>query len=120
MRLSSLLPREERFFDMFDEAAAILTRASGKFLEMVTEYDRLTERSQELKKEEHAALIEQLHRMGEGHAHTGRVVDFLVHPRFPVDIRHNAKIGREQLARWAATKMGSASVFSFGKRGEEK
>jgi uncharacterized protein Yka (UPF0111/DUF47 family) len=54
MRLSSLIPREERFFDMFDEAAAILTRASGKFLEMVTEYDRLAERSQELKKEEHA------------------------------------------------------------------
>ena len=54
MRLSSLLPREERFFDMFDEASAILTRASAKFLEMVTEFDRLNERSLELKKEEHA------------------------------------------------------------------
>jgi acyl-CoA synthetase (AMP-forming)/AMP-acid ligase II len=73
-----------------------------------------------VKKEEHAALIEELHRLGEGHAHTGRVVDFLVHPKFPVDIRHNAKIGREQLARWAATKMGSDSVFSFGKRGDDK
>ncbi|MFI6869288.1 fatty acid CoA ligase family protein [Nocardia sp. NPDC050406] len=28
--------------------------------------------------------------------------DFLVHPGFPVDIRHNAKIGREKLAVWAA------------------
>jgi uncharacterized protein Yka (UPF0111/DUF47 family) len=54
MRLSSLIPREERFFDMFDEASAIVTRASAKFLEMVTEFDRLPERSQELKKEEHA------------------------------------------------------------------
>ena len=53
MRLSSLIPREEKFFDMFDEASAILTRASGKFLEMVTVFDRVTERSQELKKEEH-------------------------------------------------------------------
>ncbi|MBB6440041.1 fatty acid CoA ligase family protein [Streptomyces candidus] len=26
----------------------------------------------------------------------------LIHPRFPVDIRHNAKIERGQLARWAA------------------
>lgn len=28
--------------------------------------------------------------------------DFLRHPGFPVDIRHNAKIGREKLAVWAA------------------
>jgi hypothetical protein len=27
------------------------------------------------------------------------------HPAFPVDIRHNAKIGREQLARWVATQL---------------
>ena len=73
-----------------------------------------------VKKEEHAALVAELHRMGEGHAHTGRIVDFLVHPRFPVDIRHNAKIGREQLAAWATQKMRSGSVFSFGKRGEEE
>ena len=26
---------------------------------------------------------------------------FLVHPSFPVDIRHNAKIFREKLAIWA-------------------
>lgn len=29
----------------------------------------------------------------------------LVHPRLPVDIRHNAKIFREQLAVWAAKKL---------------
>ncbi|MFF2083153.1 fatty acid CoA ligase family protein [Nocardia sp. NPDC058176] len=29
------------------------------------------------------------------------IVDFPIHPGFPVDIRHNAKIGREELARWA-------------------
>jgi len=30
------------------------------------------------------------------------VSEFLFHPGFPVDIRHNAKIGREKLAVWAA------------------
>jgi acyl-CoA synthetase (AMP-forming)/AMP-acid ligase II len=29
----------------------------------------------------------------------------LFHPGFPVDIRHNSKIGREELADWAATQM---------------
>jgi len=50
----SLVPREEKFFDMFEEAAAIVTRASGKFLDMVKTYDRLEDRGNELKFEEHA------------------------------------------------------------------
>ena len=36
----NLIPREEKFFDMFDEATAILTRASEKFLDMLTNFDR--------------------------------------------------------------------------------
>jgi hypothetical protein len=40
-----------------------------------------------------------------GRAHGLTVSAFLFHPGFPVDIRHNAKIGREQLARWAARKL---------------
>lgn len=51
----NLLPREEKFFDMFDEASAVLNRAAEKFLAMVTQFDRLPERSAELKEEEHAA-----------------------------------------------------------------
>jgi uncharacterized protein Yka (UPF0111/DUF47 family) len=50
----SLIPREMKFFDMFDEAASILLRASDRFLDMVTKFDRLTERSNELKQEERA------------------------------------------------------------------
>jgi predicted phosphate transport protein (TIGR00153 family) len=50
----SLIPREMKFFDMFDEAASILTRASEKFLGLVTHFDRLAERSYELRQEEHA------------------------------------------------------------------
>jgi predicted phosphate transport protein (TIGR00153 family) len=50
----SLIPREEKFFDMLDEASAILNRAADKFLAMVTQFDRLQERSNEIKEEEHA------------------------------------------------------------------
>lgn len=50
----SLIPREMKFFDMFDEVAAILTRTSGKFVALVTEWNRLTERNYELRQEEHA------------------------------------------------------------------
>jgi uncharacterized protein Yka (UPF0111/DUF47 family) len=50
----SLIPRETKFFDLFDEAAALLTRAADKFLDMVTRFDRLPERSQELRREERA------------------------------------------------------------------
>lgn len=50
----SLIPREMKFFDMFDEAAVILVRASEKFAQMVSQFDRLAERSYELRQEEHA------------------------------------------------------------------
>jgi acyl-CoA synthetase (AMP-forming)/AMP-acid ligase II len=35
---------------------------------------------------------------------------FLFHPSFPVDIRHNAKINREYLARWASSRLRPARV----------
>ncbi len=38
-------------------------------------------------------------------AHTAGIDIFLCHPAFPVDIRHNAKIGREKLAAWAARQI---------------
>ncbi len=46
----------------------------------------------------------QLQAMARRHDHTAGITQFLRHPGFPVDIRHNAKIGREKLARWAATQ----------------
>ena len=51
----SLMPREEKFFDMFEETAAIITRAAGKFLDMLIEFDRLEARSNEIRFEENAA-----------------------------------------------------------------
>ena len=50
----SLLPRAMQFFDMVDEVGAILTRASAKFVALVTEWDRVPERSDDLRHEEHA------------------------------------------------------------------
>src|SRR5438105_6311713 len=50
----TFLPREEKFFDLFDEAAVIISRASGKFLDMVSSFDRLAARGNELRMEEHA------------------------------------------------------------------
>ena len=48
-----------------------------------------------------AILFAELRELGNHHAHTRRVGEFLIHPGFPVDIRHNAKISRETLALWA-------------------
>ena len=47
----------------------------------------------------------ELREIGAGHAHTAAIATFLRHPKFPVDIRHNAKIGREKLAVWASTRV---------------
>ncbi|HTU18192.1 MAG TPA: DUF47 family protein [Gemmataceae bacterium] len=58
----SLIPREEKFFDMFDEASAVLNRAAEKFLAMIKQFDRLPERGAEIKAEEHACdeVIERI------------------------------------------------------------
>ena len=47
----------------------------------------------------------ELGALAQQHEHTRIIRDFLFHPRFPVDIRHNAKINREQLALWAQRKL---------------
>ncbi|NTU77883.1 MAG: AMP-binding protein [Chloroflexales bacterium] len=48
-----------------------------------------------------AALVAGLRALGARYAMTSGIDAFLLHPSFPVDIRHNAKIFREQLAAWA-------------------
>ena len=47
-------------------------------------------------------FTERLRAVGAAHPHTAGIARFLRHSGFPVDIRHNAKIGREKLAIWAA------------------
>jgi acyl-CoA synthetase (AMP-forming)/AMP-acid ligase II len=46
----------------------------------------------------------ELRGLGAAWPHTARIEHFVTHPKFPVDIRHNAKIGREKLAAWVANK----------------
>ena len=47
----------------------------------------------------------ELRWIASAHAHASGIDTFLHHPKFPVDIRHNAKIGREKLAVWAAGRV---------------
>ncbi len=49
----------------------------------------------------HPGLGGELRALALAHPHTRMIEDFRVHPSFPVDIRHNAKIFREKLAVWA-------------------
>lgn len=58
----SLLPREMRFFDLFDEAVATITRAANRFVDMVTAFDNLAIRGHEIKREENACdlIVEKI------------------------------------------------------------
>jgi acyl-CoA synthetase (AMP-forming)/AMP-acid ligase II len=47
-------------------------------------------------------LSNELLALGQAYEHTQPIKDFLFHPAFPVDVRHNVKIQREKLAAWAA------------------
>ena len=50
-------------------------------------------------------VADELRHLAQGFVHTAKIERFLHHPKpFPVDIRHNAKIGREKLAAWAAAQ----------------
>ncbi|MEU3920408.1 fatty acid CoA ligase family protein [Streptomyces sp. NPDC029004] len=47
----------------------------------------------------------ELRELGANNPMTKAIADFLPHPAFPVDIRHNAKIRRELLAGWAEDRL---------------
>jgi acyl-CoA synthetase (AMP-forming)/AMP-acid ligase II len=49
-------------------------------------------------------LARELRAMAQRHPHTALLKTFYFHPSLPVDVRHNAKIHRLTLARWAATE----------------
>jgi acyl-coenzyme A synthetase/AMP-(fatty) acid ligase len=50
-------------------------------------------------------IADELRTIGARFSHTRCISHVLFHPRFPVDIRHNAKIGRPALARWATRQL---------------
>ncbi len=54
-------------------------------------------------------LARELRLLGRDHAHTADITLFYFRERFPVDVRHNAKIHRLTLAKWALTATGFES-----------
>lgn len=58
---------------------------------------------------QHAQALAALRQMAAKHPPAAHIRHFLRHPGFPVDIRHNAKIGREKLAVWAAAQLGKVA-----------
>ncbi len=54
---------------------------------------------------EEAQLLAELWELAKSNPLTETVHDILLHPSLPVDIHHNAKIFREQLAVWAAEQL---------------
>jgi len=51
-------------------------------------------------------LVRELRALAVQHAHTDRIRLAFLHPAFPVDVRHNAKIHRLKLAQWAEQHSG--------------
>ena len=51
-------------------------------------------------------LAEELRALALRHPHTVGISRIFFHPSLPVDVRHNAKIHRLALARWAVGKHG--------------
>ena len=54
---------------------------------------------------EWSRIVRELETLAATQPHTARITRFVHHPGFPVDIRHNAKIGREKLALWAKSRI---------------
>jgi acyl-coenzyme A synthetase/AMP-(fatty) acid ligase len=52
---------------------------------------------------ERQAFADALRQLAIRHPHTAGIRRFYFHSRLPVDVRHNAKIHRLSLAKWAAT-----------------
>lgn len=50
-------------------------------------------------------IEKELLEMAAAQEQSSGIKDFIVHPAFPVDIRHNAKINRALLAEWAAKRL---------------
>lgn len=54
-------------------------------------------------------LKKELEQLGQRFPHAAPIKHFLIHPGFPVDIRHNAKISREKLSEWASDRLKASA-----------
>jgi acyl-CoA synthetase (AMP-forming)/AMP-acid ligase II len=53
----------------------------------------------------HSRLCLELMRLGGQHQQSSVIRNFYLHPSFPVDVRHNTKIHRHALSKWAAKQV---------------
>ena len=73
--------------------------------ELISTHDLLEKlRKNENHEVDEEVLYSELAELGERFDRTRGIHAFLIHPGFPVDVRHNAKIFREKLAVWAQGK----------------
>lgn len=68
------------------QPVVVIEPVTGKFPQSPAERDR---------------FMRELQEIAARYPMTANIRTILFHPSFPVDIRHNAKIFREQLAVWA-------------------
>ncbi len=52
-----------------------------------------------------SALVEELFAIKQQHLHLSGIDHLFVHPQLPVDVRHNSKINREALGKWALQQL---------------
>ncbi len=65
-------------------------------------------------KEQREKLVAELHKLAQSADHTAAIEHFFIREALPVDVRHNVKINREQLAQWAARKLRGRPSSSRG------
>ena len=58
-----------------------------------------------VKPADHERVRTELLELGSGFEHTAKIRTVAFHPSFPVDIRHNVKIGRRELGEWATAQL---------------
>ncbi|HIF50274.1 MAG TPA: peptide synthase [Thiotrichaceae bacterium] len=80
--------------------ALVGARINGEIIPVIC-----VELEQEHKRFNKADLIQELMVIGSSHPETRNIKHILFHSGFPVDIRHNAKIGRESLSKWATEEL---------------
>jgi len=59
---------------------------------------------------ENSQLLNDLRQIAQQHQQINSIQTFLCKNQLPVDVRHNSKINREQLAAWAAHELGSGKL----------
>ncbi len=65
-------------------------------------------------------IIDDLRQIQQQYPHTAEICAFLIHPLFPVDVRHNAKIFREKLALWAQKRWAQVKGGKQTKQEQEE